>query len=410
MGVQGDALHLIYGADGTLLQRKYIQNSVIKDKIDYLRGVEYQMDMAQSIYHIYGRTIRQGVYWEPEYHIKDHLGNVRVTFCDENSNGLIQGSERRSINDYYAYGMEWNNRWELSDTITPVNKYRYNGKELITEMDLDVLHYGARMMDPQLGRMMQSDPRAESFSSVTPYQYGLNNPILNIDPTGMYTQSFIKKADGTREYTIPSAGYNAEMDRYVDNDDIIIRGTRDDKGDAFRIATFNAISSLTDDKIKLNNDGSITIVEKRDGNKKEGTKLIRNLVEGKTASGKDFDVVLTNDNTGRLVNDFPNNAGVFPHNVQNASNSIGTGSDIVISHELNRDLLMQNGLKEKVPYNIAVGHEMIHSDHNRMGIRNTSRLEPYDRKIRNNEELRTIKRENILRSEYNLNIRYHGNF
>ena len=194
---------------------------MIKDKIDYLRGVEYQSDMPQSIYHSYGRNILQVAYWEPEYHIKDHLGNVRVTFCDENSNGLIQGSERLSINDYYAYGMEWNNRYELSDTIAPGNKYRYNGKELFTEMDLDVLHYGARMMDPQLGRMMQPDPRAESFSSITPYQYGLNNPIMNIDPTGMYTQSYIKKADGTIEYAIPSAAYNAEMDRYGDNDDII---------------------------------------------------------------------------------------------------------------------------------------------------------------------------------------------
>ncbi|MEZ4910565.1 MAG: RHS repeat-associated core domain-containing protein [Saprospiraceae bacterium] len=194
---------------------------MIKDKIDYLRGVEYQSDMPQSIYHSYGRNILQGAYWEPEYHIKDHLGNVRVTFCDENGNGQITGSERRSINDYYAYGMEWNNRYELSDTIAPVNKYRYNGKELFTEMDMDMLNYGARMMDPQLGRMMQPDPRAESFSSITPYQYGLNNPILNIDPTGMYTQSYMKKVDGTREYTIPSAGYNAEVDRNVDNDDPI---------------------------------------------------------------------------------------------------------------------------------------------------------------------------------------------
>ena len=67
------------------------------------------------------------------------------------------------------------------------------------------------------GNFQQPDPRAESFSSITPYQYGLNNPILNIDPTGMYTQSYIKKTDGTREYTIPSADYNAEMDRSEDN-------------------------------------------------------------------------------------------------------------------------------------------------------------------------------------------------
>ncbi|MBK7634669.1 MAG: hypothetical protein IPJ13_10510 [Saprospiraceae bacterium] len=71
------------------------------------------------------------------------MGNIRVTFSDDNSDGI---PETKSINDYYSFGMEWNNRWELSDTISPVNKYRYNGKEFVEEMGWKNLDYGLRNM------------------------------------------------------------------------------------------------------------------------------------------------------------------------------------------------------------------------------------------------------------------------
>ncbi|HMT53846.1 MAG TPA: hypothetical protein PKD16_10485 [Saprospiraceae bacterium] len=90
----------------------------------------------------------------------------------------------------------------------------------------------------------------------------------------------------------------------------------------------------------------------------------------------------------------------------------GTGSKVVIGTEINFMLPMQDGSREKVPYNIALGHEIIHSDHNRLGTRNASEIVPYDKKIKNVEELRTIKRENILRSESEpkLKLRYYGNY
>ncbi len=40
-----------YGADGTLLQRKYLKDGVQISKRDYLRGKEYKSDIPESVHH-----------------------------------------------------------------------------------------------------------------------------------------------------------------------------------------------------------------------------------------------------------------------------------------------------------------------------------------------------------------------
>jgi len=185
VGSENDELQMVYSADGTLLQRKYIKNNATISKRDYLRGKEYKDDMLESIYHNNGRVIQiGGNTYKYEYHIKDHLGNVRVTFVDDNNNGLITGTELRSRNDYYSFGMEWNNRWELSDTILPTNNYRYNNKEYVEEMGLNSLLYGARFYNPTLGIFHSVDAWADKYTSWSPYCYTMNNPIKFTDPTG----------------------------------------------------------------------------------------------------------------------------------------------------------------------------------------------------------------------------------
>ncbi|EFK58210.1 cell well associated RhsD protein [Sphingobacterium spiritivorum] len=39
--------------------------------------------------------------------------------------------------------------------------------------------------DPVIGRWNVVDPLADIFEKVSPFNYGLNNPILMVDPTGM---------------------------------------------------------------------------------------------------------------------------------------------------------------------------------------------------------------------------------
>jgi len=220
VGSENDEIQMMYSADGTLLQRKYIKNNVEVSKRDYLRGKEYKSDILESIYHADGRVIKKGSLFTYEYHIKDHLGNIRVTFVDDDANGLITGTELRSRNDYYSFGMEWNNRWELGDTISPENLKKYNGKELFSEMNLGHYAYGKRFFDPVLGRFVCTDPISDQFPSLSTYNYASNNPILNIDLHGLQgvnvvaekiagndDEGYIRTAtEGTREHNPFTAG------------------------------------------------------------------------------------------------------------------------------------------------------------------------------------------------------------
>jgi RHS repeat-associated protein len=46
--------------------------------------------------------------------------------------------------------------------------------------------FGARMLDPRVGRFLSLDPLQKKFSYLSPYIYANNNPIANIDVDGKY--------------------------------------------------------------------------------------------------------------------------------------------------------------------------------------------------------------------------------
>ena len=102
----------------------------------------------------------------------------------DNLRVVMRGGNVMEVNAYYPFGMIIPN---LSTWLTYPNEenyYKYNGKELQKDLNLNWLDYGARMYDPVVARWQGTDPMAEWFYSWSPYAYCLNNPIRYIDPDG----------------------------------------------------------------------------------------------------------------------------------------------------------------------------------------------------------------------------------
>ncbi len=71
------------------------------------------------------------------------------------------------------------------------NKKGYNGNELQSNefsdnSGLELYDFNARTYDQQIGRFIQADPASEESGqeSLSPYHFGLNNPVRYADPDG----------------------------------------------------------------------------------------------------------------------------------------------------------------------------------------------------------------------------------
>ena len=168
-------IEFVYAASGVKLQKKINQGTT--STTDYVGNIIYQDGEIQSILTSEGRVVPSGSEFNYEFHLKDHLGNMRVAL--EIADDVVSV---RQIADYYPFGMT-SSLYESSTN----NDFLYNGKELNEEMGLDWYDYGFRMYDPTLGRWHVQDPLLESHFNYTPYHYVFNNPINFIDPFGLDT-------------------------------------------------------------------------------------------------------------------------------------------------------------------------------------------------------------------------------
>ncbi len=130
------------------------------------------------------------------YQLKDHLGNIRLSYSDKDNDGKIDVLKNNSDVDgdgdyaheileeknYYPFGLQHKG---YNNTITGrEHPYGYNGVEKEDELGLEWMSYEYRTSDPALGRFLQIDPKSEKYYPINPYNFTANNPILLTDPKG----------------------------------------------------------------------------------------------------------------------------------------------------------------------------------------------------------------------------------
>lgn len=205
-----DNIKYIYDALGRKLVTKHTQG-VIQDQKVYIGASVYSMaNESLTLDYIstsHGRLVNTGSTLEMEYHLKDHLGNVRVAFS-VGSNGQ---PVTKQVNTYYPFGLQIG---RLSFDNSSGNRLKYNGKEeqnfALNNRLLGWLDYSFRMYDSQLARFHTLDPLALIFSHQSPFAYAGNDPVRHIDFMGL---SPTVGADGlTNEQWIKSSRPDASPD------------------------------------------------------------------------------------------------------------------------------------------------------------------------------------------------------
>ena len=189
--------------------------------------------------------------------LKHASGNVRVAFTDENDTPQVVQK-----NNYYpcllsylsksgtqAFGLRMAEKYD-DPSLYSRNRYLYNGKELVPDVNLNWYDYGARFYDPALGRWMTPDPLCEVNRRWSPYRYAYDNPLRFIDPDGMLEELYINSEEegqaeaATREL---QKSTNLQLTRDAETGKITATGEAKTIGDQELLEVINS----TDVKVEV---------------------------------------------------------------------------------------------------------------------------------------------------------------
>ena len=118
--------------------------------------------------------------------LTDHLGSVRDLVAFENNVTVVQNHIK-----YDAFG---NIKSESNANIEHI--FGFTARERDNESDLN--YYRNRYYSPSTGRFLTADPIRDDFENT--YRYAANNPVSNVDPSGLelfaYSMKSAKVAKG----------------------------------------------------------------------------------------------------------------------------------------------------------------------------------------------------------------------
>lgn len=173
-------IQYIYDASG-VKQEKIVTDGSSVTTTEFAGGFIYIEGDLQHFNHSEGNVSHNNGTFTYNYQFKDQLGSVRLTYADLDANNSVNTSEILEENNYYPFGLK---HLGYNTVVIDEFPYKYNGKELNKELDLNWYDYGARNYDAALGRWHVIDAMAEKTHDITPYRYAFNNPVNIVDPDG----------------------------------------------------------------------------------------------------------------------------------------------------------------------------------------------------------------------------------
>ncbi|WP_124981874.1 DUF6443 domain-containing protein [Nonlabens xiamenensis] len=273
----GQAIRYTYDATGVKLKKEIFLTppasvNPLADATTYYAGnyiyeVNGGTEQLAFFSHEEGYVEQNGSSFDYIYQYKDHLGNVRLSYADDNHDGAVNSSEIREENNYYPFGLKHKGYNNVIPPGVRDHKYGYGGKEEQDEFGLDWLDITARNYDSALGRWMNVDPLAEKMRRHSPYNYAFDNPLRFTDPDGMEPQDIIITGKKARKaFRRLRKSVKSELKLKMDKNGLVSAKQKDPNAQ---------LSQASADILKAANDQDVTVkIDAVKGNYNSNNKVI----------------------------------------------------------------------------------------------------------------------------------------
>ena len=144
--------------DGRILRRRDIYGSyeLTDGSLDRTQVGGGYLD-SRGVFHVY---------------VTDYQGNV-IGIVNAKTGTPVQ------FTDYYPYGIPHATAYSPE-----ANRRKFGGKEYTSEFGFSSCDFGARLYSPLLCVFDSPDPKASTYTHISPYTYCAADPVNFIDPTG----------------------------------------------------------------------------------------------------------------------------------------------------------------------------------------------------------------------------------
>ncbi len=176
-----------YIYDATGVKQKKVVNETGQSSVttEYAGNHVYENSTLQFFNHPEGYVEPDGSNWDYVYQYMDHLGNIRLSYSDDNGNGSIATSEIREENNYYPFGLKHKGYNVVQNGRD--HKFEFQGQEYTEDLGLNLQEFKYRMHDPSIGRFIQIDPLAEDYAYNGTYNFAENRVIEGLEIEGLET-------------------------------------------------------------------------------------------------------------------------------------------------------------------------------------------------------------------------------
>ncbi|CAL2080928.1 DUF6443 domain-containing protein [Tenacibaculum sp. 190524A05c] len=217
------AISYTYAADGTKLSKVVAGSGLATTTTQYAGNHIYENGELQFFSHAEGyvsaELVSGTLKFENVYQYKDHLGNMRLSYTDNNGDGNITQNEIVEEKNYYPFGLQHKgyNSGKSSIGNSKAEMFSFGGKELNQELGIEWHDFGARNYEASLGRWMNIDPLGEKMRRHSPYNYAFDNPIYFVDPDGMMPRGPIERPLKSQVISTSGVSVNYSHRHYYQN-------------------------------------------------------------------------------------------------------------------------------------------------------------------------------------------------